>query len=226
MKPILFNTEMVQAILDGRKTQTRRIIKEPFYYHLQDGSENLPYVKKYVEDFINDHSKIKIGDVLYVRETWAYGSVVGDFDEVSGREELWVEQTFIEEHNKNIVYYADVCNEPFYLDLDKDDLPKWKPSIHMNKEYARIFLKVINVRVERLQDIEHEDILCEGMNLLAYKMKDNSRMYADDTHGEADYCEDSASEWWQDLWNSTAGDGFKWNDNPFVFVYEFERVEA
>lgn len=123
IKPILFNTEMVRAILDGRKTCTRRTLKHPFIVHPNGyitkprGNENLcPYDSPYQR-----------GDILYVRETW--------------------------KNAPNGYYY--------YENWQRDDIAdvtKWKPSIHMPKEAARIWLKVTNVRVERLQDITADSI--------------------------------------------------------------------
>lgn len=121
VKPILFNTEMVRAILDGRKTVTRRLIK-----HDVDAILNSPYHKEHTE--VEDKQIIsklcmppyQPGDILYVRETWS-------------------------ELSFGYVYKADGEN------IDHlGNVIKWHPSIHMPKEAARIWLKVTGVRVERL----------------------------------------------------------------------------
>lgn len=133
MKPMLMNTEMVKAILAGRKTQTRRLIKERHLRVLDS-----PYHKEHSE--VPDkvlleklcESPYQPGDVLYVRETWCKGSLNGG-----------AEQYF---------YRAD----------DNDFHCQWRPSIYMPKEVARIFLRVTGVRVERLQDITLDDAIAEG----------------------------------------------------------------
>lgn len=224
-KPILFNTEMVQAILAGTKTQTRRAIQDKFYYHLQGDSKNLPYVKKYTDDFIDSNAKYKNGDVLWVREP---ARVIS-----SNAFEATMQCEY-----KADGHVVDIDIDDKHIDADFDDnydgdkdyiKTKWIRECNgipngCIKELARIYLKVTNVRVERLQDIEHEDICSEGMNFDSYCLQDQSKSYSNDEHGEVDYCEDMANEWWQGLWNSTAKDGYKWQDNPFVFVYEFERI--
>ena len=92
------------------------------------------------------------------------------------------------------------------------------------KKYARIWLEVTGVRVERLQDIEVEDIQSEGYPS-GYELKNTTRSYTNDTHSEVDYCDDCLSEWWTELWDSTAPKGYKYEDNPYVFVYDFKRIE-
>lgn len=198
-KPILFNTEMVKAILDGRKTQTRRVVNKEYLGLADIDGNNI-----YIEDEDGNHfnilettwAKYKVDDILYVRETFGsqqrtrYGGV-GEF----------------------LVYKADYSNTLYHEGrhtTKKSDEVKWKPSIFMPKKYARIFLKVTNVRVERLQDIILDDIEKEGFNK-------STGFFLHDL--------DNALDWWINLWNSTAKDGYKWEDNPYVFVYEFERVE-
>lgn len=128
--PILFNTEMVQAILDGRKTVTRRVVKpQPIEGHFS-----------YVYQSNNVHIRTESGDIkapyqpgdiLYVRETWYKNSY-------------------------RYMYRADYNeNEKFYQN-GKEIQIKWHPSIHMSKEAARIFLKITNVRLEQLQDISKD----------------------------------------------------------------------
>ena len=213
-KPILFNTEMVKAILDGRKTQTRRVIplknndliftgfvvsstaknREGYCAFGKNKEQDLEFIKP----------KYKVGDVLYVRETWCYGSVVGE-DDGYGNSESWLEQLQSDIDNEKVFYKADM------EDAEKKgvsfDEVAWKPSIHMPKKYARIFLKVTNVRVERLQDITRKDVLSEGIREHAVNQ----------FHPHT--CLFKA------FWNSTAKDGYRWEDNPYVFIYEFERIE-
>lgn len=192
-KPILFNTEMVQAIQAGLKTQTRRIIKglplyEPFFEEdegrgwLEDKGNGSFYA---LENF----SKVQPGDVLWVRETW---QCLSDFGE-----QLYV-------------YRADYKNdEPLRLD---GMYTTWRPSIHMPRKAARIFLRVTGLRAERLQDITPQEIKAEGLTSAAVHVGDK----------------EIAFEEFKLLWNSTIKkDDLKcygWDANPWVWVYEFERI--
>lgn len=236
-KPILLNTKMVKAVLDGIKTQIRRLAKgrnfkvdyvpSEFNESIKDNIGNFYFfeknkIKNKWKETINyyDSSSLEklssliaknkdfpfnVGDILYVRETWCYGSVVGDSDE-HGNEELWLEQ--LQEHEDNeIVFYKADMDEALNQGVSFDEVV-WKPAIHMPKKYARIFLKVTNVRVEKLHDISHDDIYNEGFPSDFYKK------------GGQNF-----RNWFVDLWNSTAKDGYKWEDNPLVFVYEFERID-
>jgi hypothetical protein len=167
IKPILFNTEMVRAILDGRKTCTRRVIKPQPTARYGAQCIKPPY---------------QSGDILYVRETW--------------------------KRALNGYYY--------YEDWQRDDIAditKWKPSIHMPKEAARIWLKVTNVRVERLQDITSEQIYREGVEVeYPHVLNGEEKRYAFST-----------------LWDSTIKkadlDRYGLDANPWVWVIEFEMCE-
>ena len=146
IKPILFNTDMVRAILDGRKSCTRRICKDANEYTVPDmefyNADKRTYA---VHNFVDkEHTEqlstaertcpICTGDILYVRETW-------------------------KEAPKGYYYYED------WQRNDIADITKWEPSIHMPKEAARIWLKVTGVRVERLQEIASEQISREGVEV-------------------------------------------------------------
>ena len=190
MKPILFNTEMVRAILDGKKTQTRRLVKniplhEPFF----DVVDEIPCACDEDGDWYPavEFSPIQKGDVLYVRETWQRLSDFGD--------QLYV-------------YRADYKgDEPLRLD---GMYTRWRPSIHMPKEAARLFLRVTGVRCERLQDMTPEDCANDG----------GFELYAVKTVGVAPL--------FGELWNRTVRkDAIKrwgWDANPWVFVISFERI--
>ena len=234
MKPILFNTEMVKAILDGRKTQTRRIVLKDFM-EIEIDKDVMPQKVEFINfkrycpslNFKDDGNAVfrlvnrdikplpfcdgicreidvrpryKVGDVLYVRETFLIGEY-GDCYNGEGTDD----STIIEQYStsKDVIYYADAIDIVDYDSLYGADKPIWKPSIHMPKEYARIFLKVTNVRVERLQDITFDDIEKYGIK---FNLKINGKNK------------------FKILWNSTAKDGYKWEDNPYVFIYEFERI--
>lgn len=179
-KPILFNTDMVKAILDVRKTVTRRVLKHPFEIHPNGyitkprGNERLcPYEPPY-----------QPGDILYVRETW----------------NVWT---------GGYIYKA--WSEPF-PQAGCCPETKWHPSIHMPKEAARIFLKVKDVRVERLQDIDDKGAYEEGAGEKNAIYQIGGRV--------CDFVK---------IWNKTIKktdlDLYGWEANPWVWVIEFEKKE-
>lgn len=202
IKPILFNTDMVRAIMDGRKTCTRRVVKTRrkdacgFYVTKRtDGSFTGIY--EYDEDERMFENQLippyKPGDILYVRETWhRYTKRVGKG-----------EGCHLEEHYG---YKASIANS-------EDAEEPWKPSIHMPKEAARIWLKVTDVRVERIQEITVDDIRNEGLSSAAVHCGDM----------------EIALKEWENLWNSTIKKSdlgrYGWNASPWVWVIEFERCE-
>lgn len=193
IKPILFNTEMVQAILDGRKTQTRRILK------VKGCREFVPEPTWSFEDCEKWGAKPKYqpGDILWVRERFEY---------------------------------SDDLEEPYwyYAKYREDYLPeyvtriKWRPSIHMPKEAARIFLMVTNVRCERLQDISEEDAIAEGakdsLNRDDMKLLSNLDWVIKRPFGNHQFG-------FLALWQSINAKKHPWESNPPVWVYEFERIE-
>lgn len=214
MKPILFNTKMVKAILSGRKTTTRRVFKDLKEFEIrEDGfiqadisnKNGVYYFAGNIEELSKQFSKYKVGDILYVRETWANRCKVCDKEMCIGC-------------SKKYSYKAD----GHYSDEDK-----WKPSIHMPKEAARIFLKVKSVRVEKLQDITEEGCLEEGIRKYTkdgelFKYSVNESMYKwQDMPKEP-------KEAFKDLWNSTlnkkTGWNYKYENNPYVWVIEFEII--
>lgn len=201
-KPILFNTEMVKAILDGRKTCTRRVVK-PQPNIQNDG--NIDGVKPQViytswENFINHKAPYQLGDILYVRETWCK---VGEDVDI-----IYFENSS-EMYNGQILYRAD--------GIDLTDIGKWHPSIHMRKELARIFLKVTDVRVERLQDMSIQDMIAEGVK-------------ASDITTNRGVIEYRVINRFEELWNSTTKkkdlDKYGFGADPWVWVIEFEKVEV
>ena len=211
MKPILFNTDMVRAFLEGRKTCTRRVIKPKYRdgeYGFQvitrmDGS----YVRvEIVDEYENEvrflNEPYHPGDILYVRETWQRTT------------------------NGMYIYRADINNRgssAYYNEYGKTD-GGWRPSIHMPKKAARIFLRVTDVRVERLQDITDEQATAEGMRGFflgmgesGYAVRADSKTFYDGPIGA-----------FASLWNSTIKtndrDTYGWYANPWVWVIEFERI--
>jgi len=208
MKPILFNTEMVRAILDGRKTVTRRIIDIDIVNNCDKESDGtlLDY-QNCCGDFIEPTRlcRYKVGDILYVRETFA---------------NTWRPDS----EDIGFVYKADGIPQkfPYWGNVQyKEEV--WIPSIHMPKEAARIFLKVTNVRVERLQDITEQQVVNEGI-----------KSYWAEPHTDTppfigiDLCHTRIKAFKQ-LWNSTIKKQdigkYDWSSNPYVWVIEFERVD-
>lgn len=187
MKPILFNTEMVQAILQGRKTVTRRIIKglpqdAKRIGWLTDSGNDESYGVAIFE--INDNRKdfkvpCLVGDILYVRETWQK-SPTGTY-------------LYKTDNNGN---------------LSNGHVDKWKPSIHMPKGAARIFLRVTDVKVERLHDITLSDVLKEGLEIEKYVTTPLMKKFSN-------------------LWDTTVKkelNRYGWDANPYVWVYYFEVI--
>lgn len=223
-KPILFNSEMVCAILDGRKTQTRRVIKPHnpvrakldgykqgyglLFSETRDNTADKWYIKDYSvstcwisdRNYIKLYSPYKPGDMLWVRETWK--SATGD--PAGGGYALF----------DSYVYKAD--------GKAKDDYPVdelmvedcWRPSIHMPRKAARIFLRVKGVRIERLQDIDAADCVAEGC--------------------DADMLSGVGPEFtrgvFNGIWDSTIKEKdfpfYSWDANPWVWVIEFEKTEG
>lgn len=214
IKPILFNTEMVRAILDGRKTCTRRLVKpQPksklCYTFAGSDSDTWGYPNRTAHEIWGEEFKLPnditeeelskrwnppyhTDDILYVRETWC-GLPVNEAGHMRGH---------------TIYYYK----------ADGELRPKgwrgtWHPSIHMPKEAARIWLKVTDVRVERLQEITSEQICREGVEVeYPHVLNGEEKRYAFST-----------------LWNSTIKKSnlnrYGWDANPWVWVIEFERCE-
>ncbi|MDD2290644.1 MAG: hypothetical protein PHV52_00060 [Aliarcobacter sp.] len=205
-KPILFNTEMVKAILDERKTQTRRVFSKTqlkYFDYAQKLGEMNSLENLHENDFsyILQFSKYKIDDILYVREP------------------VKVMSPPIETCRKMALkYLADNLYADIVLDKEFDISKKWIQRCQgvpngCIKEMARIFLKVIKVRVERLQDITLADMICEGINHI--QEYSTGKVVKPFTQIKREFIK---------LWNSTAKDGYKYEDNPPIFVYEFERI--
>lgn len=190
-KPILFNTEMVQAILEGRKTCTRRVVPERIldkYYDYDDYClsvmpTDIPCMRDYEKEFFMKRTPYKVGDILYVREK------------------------FNNDETTSILYAADKefidfgCKEvDGYLFMENEI--KWKPSIHMPKEAARIFLKVTDVRVERLQDITIDQLDKEGFGNVGHPI----------------------DKPWHEVAYKKIKEVLNCKDEDWVWVIEFERI--
>lgn len=208
--PILFNTDMVRAILRevNPKTATRRTIKgyipddavwgytafTPKGYISCRGT----FLEGYGEKFFK--LPCQKGDILYVRETWQYCYELDENDQII-------------EGTGKYVYAASPEDVPKFTEWVKDDgthtdVMPWRPSIHMPKEAARIWLKVTDVRVARLQDITPDDATKEGTKEIFPPL---------------------ARDEFRDIWNSTLKksdlDRYGWDASPWVWVIEFERCE-
>lgn len=206
MKPILFNTEMVQAVQEDRKTVTRRVVKpQP-----RGGICNPPKDPPGLEDLYgNDlHQPYRPGDILWVRETWwkNYGHKYGTYFYRADGEEI------------DIPLITGGTRKH-----GKADGLKWRPSIHMPREAARLFLWVKAVRVERLQDITEEQAEAEG----AYR----AYPYTEPGTGKTVYARDERATYrggFSAIWNSTIKPAhlpfYGWEANPWVWVIEFERI--
>ena len=202
--PILFNTEMVRAILDGRKSCTRRICKDGNEYTVPDmnfyNADRRTYAvhnyadKKHTDKLSTAERSCPIcpGDILYVRETWEHFECCCCEGDEHGNCYREPQQSAL---NKSCGCYMYRATDEIYGDA------RWHPSIHMPKEAARIWLKVTDVRVERSQEITEEQ--AKGP------------------------C--TARGQFENLWNSTIKksdfDLYGWDANPWVWVIEFERCE-
>lgn len=214
IKGILFNTDMVRAILDGRKTVTRRICKDANEFNVPDMSyfdaDRRTYAVHNYSD--SEHAEqlstaertcpICPGDILYVRETWCGWHLPHG-------ELLYRYKATDPNGNKT-------PKGPEY-DEEWEVIP-WRPSIHMPKAAARIWLKVTDVRVERLEDITDEQAKAEGAN-----WKNGKNV------GWEEKMRRTAIDRFAELWNSTIKksdlDRYGWDASPWVWVIEFERCE-
>lgn len=203
-RPILFNTEMVRAILVGKKTQTRRIVKpqpiqpcEGAYFDAYNKGQQWNWWTKDDKQCLDQIIKCpfgKPGDRLWVRETWAVNSI----------SQGWKRNRELAE-DVDLSYRADGEWKDQFEQID-GDCPPWRPSIHMPRKASRINLEITNIKVERLQDISGIDAIAEGIQEIS-------------KYGKSADISD-----FQNLWESINGDG-SWDANPWVWVIEFKRVK-
>jgi hypothetical protein len=194
LKPILFSTEMVKAILEGRKTQTRRVIKPQTVTHNGPNGQTTESIDDY---FMTRNLKdaellclacapYRPGGILWVRETWR----------------MCLDGIFCHKADGD----CDTCSTTGENTFNV----KWKPSIHMPREACRLFLKITDIKVERLQEITEEDALKEGCMPI---ILDDAIFF-------------SAKGKFHALWDSIyAKRGYGWEVNPWVWVITFENVE-
>lgn len=221
MKPILFDTEMVRAIQDDRKTVTRRLVKpQPKTKYVNPGTS--PYYGSVLGDGWSFYiSPYQVGDILYVRETWGWnycydcGMADGGLDIVDLNDGHIESDPFrCDDETAECVFFAKEKEYGCYCykaSAEEGEIPdgdgRWHPSIHMPKEAARLFLRVTSVRVERLQNITSSDYIKEG--LVCQPNTDTVISF-------------------EELWDSTIPKKdlarYGWNANPWVWVIEFERI--
>ena len=205
-RPILFSTAMVRAILEGRKTQTRRVVKSIYdidslataqEWNLGRADERMVPYEKWGKK--RGCGLFKSTDGTIFAQPCPYGAP-GDL--------LWVRETFV-------LNYSDDIPIAFRADWHDGlkgivEPPKWKPSIFMPKKYARIWLEITDVRVERVQNITESDAENEGM----------------DGHCPEDRMTwDTPREQFTKLWDSINGKKYPWSGNPWVWVVEFQQIK-
>ncbi|SET89517.1 hypothetical protein [Pseudomonas graminis] len=195
-RPILFSAPMVRALLEGRKTVTRREVKkqaaldclaagfEPAFLALPGNADMCPYGQP--------------GDRLWVRETWAQPANLDPGPTVYR------------------ATYPDCLKGQGWENLPPSSAIRWKPSIHMFRRHSRILLEITDVRVERLQAITYEDAVAEGVH-----RDDACRMWTATDEGGA--CHKYPVPAFRDLWSGINGPD-AWAANPWVWVVEFKRV--
>ncbi|WP_205956746.1 hypothetical protein [Pantoea stewartii] len=242
-RPILLNAEMVRAVLDGRKTQTRRIMKnQPVPSKTREGdfwfSCNKMCSMVHVSDFIP-------GNCVNLPDAHEYFSMCCPFGAVGDR--LWVRESFYEHgcwqgggydpedsyfvSDKQVLYPADGIQRP--SERKRDDFWRSRPSIHMPRWASRITLEITGVRVERLNNISEADAIAEGLaeiskdgRIYKYGVPDRDGYPGTDDYGWPWH------EWerypisaYSKLWKSIYGEE-SWQANPWVWVIEFKHVEG
>lgn len=219
-RPILFSGEMVKAILEGRKTMTRRVVNKDISNQFDID----------VDDTIAAFIEQDTGDSYNPINVCPYGNV-GD--------RLWIKETWKLVPETACPIFNCVCQtinpaNPHEAVIYKCGLERargngnWKPSIFMPRWASRILLEVTDIRVDRLQDITEEDAIAEGIHLCAGIDEEGC------THGyhwsqvsDTDLLFNSAADAYRKLWDSINGKkpGKTWQDNPWVWVVEFRRIE-
>ncbi|MDO9052912.1 MAG: hypothetical protein Q7U37_03135 [Gallionella sp.] len=231
-RPILFSGAMVRAILDGSKTQTRRVVKMPHHMQIEERDDGTQWPWMYDDAHTSDYWMPcpygKVGDQLWVRETYqAFFE-----DEMPADRPKGPQHTMGQPANKDRKSFA-------YYRADGEGVrnvygePNWRPSIHMPRKYSRIQLEITGVRVERLNDISEQDAIAEGLkgitkdgNLIKYGIPDaDGYPGTDDIGCPWENWRANPADAYRRLWESINGAG-SWNANPWVWVIEFRMVAA
>lgn len=211
--PILFSTPMVVALINERKTMTRRIVKiQPTFNEFNiEPHDSRGFVQKKQVGVNPDKFEViqqwlcpfgNIGDILWVRETYCFVSLEHAHDLLEG----------VKDRNQ-IIYKASVHDDWMKYAKEKYGY-KWKPCIHMPKEACRLFVEITNIRIERLQEIGEQDAVKEGISNNVTKYYDYLR---------EDFITESAYHSFFTLWESINGAN-SWENNPWVWVIEFKQV--
>lgn len=227
-RPILFRGSMVRAILDGRKTQTRRVLKQQPTWE----NRGIPGITDAIIQWKIPHIDAcpygLLGDRLWVRETWALNHIGWGFSKTRDMAKL---NEKIPDLKQFLVYRADGEWRDQFEQVD-GAIPPWRPSIFMPRWACRLTLEIMNVRVERLQDISEEDAEQEGVIIPPFfppvhggfrcVMEDGETPKYRAAFGEFDPYRLHFSR----LWDEINGGGPKaWAQNPWVWVVEFKRVK-
>jgi hypothetical protein len=199
--PILFSAPMVQAILEGRKTQTRRIVKpaKSQSWATPDFFKNVTSHRLYDGFLALEHPEGGPGGCI--RVPWR------------ASDRLWVRETWARREYSKKIYYRATPELGAMFNREGD---RWRPSIYMPRAASRITLEIMSVRVERLQDISEEDARAEGAPPNHPSIDAISREFG---------FKDFSRSWFAQLWESINGAG-SWDANPFVWVVEFKKLEA
>jgi hypothetical protein len=232
-RPILMAGDLVRAVLDDRKTTTRRLARNVAvvadgvaYASLGRGTR--PAV---LRGPVVECPFARTGDVLWVREAWALEDLPGDGERVIWRAD-------------RRAAWRSAMDEPYYLEMDYEP-PRWRPSLHMPRWAARLFLDVTRMRVQRVQDITEEEAKAEGVP----SAQSQATPPGEDPHrkpcvhcgqrreqhvGASVSCHGMSTTFnpltyrggfaW--LWDSLATAGSRWADNPFVWAVDFKRREV
>ena len=238
MKPILFKNDMVRAILDGRKTQLRKIAKLPEKWHRGKASfKNNPHGNEEFIIYGDCGTKTmycphgRVGDTLWVRETWRINSVGYYCPEHKSNHAINIEFATLPGHARGddiSVCGDNEMNEIAKRYYDKHENDLYSPSIHMPKWACRIFLEITGIRVERVQEISEDDAIAEGIE----RCDNHFQVYLHNTShldkpcdGPGYYHRINAVVCFQMLWDSINAKRAPWKDNYWVWVIEFKITE-
>lgn len=201
-RPILFNAPMVRSIIDGSKTQTRRIMKPQPSMERDCEPEGYSWVPMHKGRELSHHQCPygQPGDQLWVRETWQPHPEAGVA------------------YPEGTIPSDAVCYSAEFSESERRECGPWKPSIHMPRWASRIQLEITGIRVERLQDISEVDARAEGI----YKPLGSQFWHTDPS---SNILPGEKPQWaYRNLWESINGPG-SWEANPWVWVIEFRRIK-
>ena len=237
--PILFNADMVKAILEGRKTQTRRVVKKQSIFENEDcKSHRITYFSKSwgcpccgAGHILDTQCPFdKVGDRLWVRETWQ--AISPEYPPLPIEEcDIIYKATDSHPGFDAYEYAIDMCLSDDYVERIGDITYPWKPSIHMPRWASRITLEITNIRVERLQDISEEDAIDEGIQeyegIVDIKCYSGSPVEIHGIRYGKDCEHEDPINAFEELWDAIYKETEKsWDNEPWVWVVEFKKVES